>query len=40
MAPVERITMFKVRDDAGRERILEQYKVLSKTAVRVGSTIN
>jgi hypothetical protein len=36
MAPIERITMFKVRNDADRERILEQYKILSKTAVRDG----
>jgi hypothetical protein len=39
MAPIERITMFKVRNDADRERILEQYKILSKTAVRVGGII-
>jgi len=36
MVPVERITMFKIPNDADRERVLEQYKILEKTAVRDG----
>lgn len=35
MAPIERITLFKIRDEAGRQRVLEQYKVLAKTATKV-----
>ncbi|KAL4970806.1 Dabb family protein [Aspergillus stella-maris] len=35
MAPIERITLFKIPDEAGRDRVLEQYKVLAKTAVKV-----
>jgi len=34
--PIERVTMFKIADRADRERVLEQYKVLRKTAVKVG----
>ncbi|PTU24294.1 hypothetical protein P175DRAFT_0489419 [Aspergillus ochraceoroseus IBT 24754] len=36
MAPIERITLFKISDEAGRIRLLEQYKVLAKTAVKDG----
>jgi hypothetical protein len=35
MAPIERITLFKIPDEAARDRVLEQYKVLAKTAVKV-----
>jgi hypothetical protein len=35
MAPIERITMFKIPNDGDRERLLEQYKALAKTAVKV-----
>jgi hypothetical protein len=35
MAPIERITMFKIPNDGDRDRLLEQYKVLAKTAVKV-----
>ncbi|PYH96238.1 hypothetical protein BO71DRAFT_397285 [Aspergillus ellipticus CBS 707.79] len=36
MAPVERITLFKIATDADRDRVLEQYKVMAKTAVKDG----
>ncbi|KAI2900917.1 hypothetical protein CBS63078_6893 [Aspergillus niger] len=36
MAPIERITLFKIPNDADRDRVLEQYKVLAKTAVKDG----
>ncbi|KAN0070551.1 hypothetical protein V8E54_011420 [Elaphomyces granulatus] len=36
MAPIERITMFKIPNDGDRDRLLEQYKVLAKTAVKDG----
>lgn len=35
MAPVERITLFKIPNEADQNRVLEQYKVLAKTAVKV-----
>ena len=35
MAPIERITLFKIPNEADRDRVLEQYKVLAKTAVKV-----
>lgn len=35
MAPIERITLFKIPDEAGRHRVLEQYKVMAKTATKV-----
>jgi hypothetical protein len=35
MAPIERITLFKIPDEAGRDRVLEQYKVMAKTAMKV-----
>lgn len=35
MAPIERITMFKIPNEADRDRVLEQYKVLAKAAVKV-----
>jgi hypothetical protein len=35
MAPIERITLFNVPKAEDRARILEQYKVLAKTAVKV-----
>lgn len=35
MAPIERITLFKVPNEADRLRLLEQYKVLAKTATKV-----
>ncbi|OOF98189.1 hypothetical protein ASPCADRAFT_3259 [Aspergillus carbonarius ITEM 5010] len=34
MAPIERITLFKIPNEADRDRVLEQYKVLAKTAVK------
>lgn len=36
MAPIERITLFKIPDEAGRDRVLEQYKVMAKTATKNG----
>ncbi|KAL5365701.1 hypothetical protein BJX96DRAFT_169323 [Aspergillus floccosus] len=36
MAPIERITLFKIPNEADRDRVLEQYKVLAKTAVKGG----
>jgi hypothetical protein len=38
MAPVERITMFKIPNEADRDRVLEQYKILVKTALKVYPT--
>lgn len=35
MAPIERVTLFKIPNEADRDRVLEQYKVLAKTAVKV-----
>lgn len=35
MAPIERITMFKIPNESDRDRVLEQYKVLAKTALKV-----
>lgn len=35
MAPIERITLFKIPNDEDLNRVLEQYKVLAKTAVKV-----
>lgn len=35
MAPIERITLFKVPKEADRLRLLEQYKILAKTATKV-----
>ena len=37
MGKVERITMFKIAKEEDRERVLEQYKVLKRTAVKVRS---
>lgn len=39
MAPVERITLFKIPDEANQNRVLEQYKVLASTAKKVFTTI-
>ncbi|OQD68625.1 hypothetical protein PENDEC_c033G06361 [Penicillium decumbens] len=36
MAPIERITLFKIPNEADRLRLLEQYKVLAKTATKDG----
>ncbi|KAJ5908826.1 hypothetical protein N7495_001508, partial [Penicillium taxi] len=36
MAPIERITLFKIPNDADADKILEQYKILAKTAVKDG----
>ncbi|KAJ5476275.1 hypothetical protein N7475_002004 [Penicillium sp. IBT 31633x] len=36
MAPIERITLFKIPSEADRARVLEQYKVLAKTATKDG----
>jgi hypothetical protein len=35
MAPIERITLFKIANEEDRNRVLEQYKVLVKTALKV-----
>lgn len=35
MAPIERITLFKIPNEADLARVLEQYKVLAKTATKV-----
>lgn len=37
MAPIERITLFKIPNEADRARVLEQYKVLAKTATKVSA---
>ncbi|KAJ5597932.1 hypothetical protein N7537_008016 [Penicillium hordei] len=37
MAPIERITLFKIPNEADRARVLEQYKVLAKTATKSAS---
>ena len=37
---IERITMFKVSEVEGQKKILDQYRVLMKTAVKVTSTNN
>ncbi|KAJ5949241.1 hypothetical protein N7454_000825 [Penicillium verhagenii] len=36
MAPIERITLFKIPNDADADRLLEQYKILAKTATKNG----
>ncbi|OQE13006.1 hypothetical protein PENFLA_c057G08417 [Penicillium flavigenum] len=36
MAQIERITLFKIPNEADRDRVLEQYKVLAKTATKDG----
>ncbi|KAB8072893.1 hypothetical protein BDV29DRAFT_158108 [Aspergillus leporis] len=36
MAPIERITLFKIANEEDRNRVLEQYKVLVKTALKDG----
>ncbi|KAE8147418.1 hypothetical protein BDV25DRAFT_160373 [Aspergillus avenaceus] len=36
MAPIERITLFKISSEEDRNRLLEQYKVLAKTATKDG----
>ncbi|KAJ5179797.1 Dimeric alpha-beta barrel [Penicillium capsulatum] len=36
MAPIERITLFKIPNEADVQRVLEQYKVLAKTATKDG----
>ncbi|KAJ5662747.1 stress responsive A/B barrel domain protein [Penicillium macrosclerotiorum] len=36
MAPIERITLFKIPNEADQQRLLEQYKVLTKTATKDG----
>ncbi|KAF3387334.1 hypothetical protein F1880_001572 [Penicillium rolfsii] len=36
MAPIERITLFKIPKEEDRLRLLEQYKVLAKTATKDG----
>jgi hypothetical protein len=40
MAPIERITLFNIPDEAARDRVLEQYKILAKTAVKVPYLFN
>jgi hypothetical protein len=35
MAPIERITLFNIPNEADRDRVLEQYKVMTKTATKV-----
>jgi len=35
MAPIERITLFKIPNEADQDRLLEQYKILAKTATKV-----
>jgi hypothetical protein len=37
MAPIERITLFKIPKEEDRQRLLEQYKILSKTATKVNT---
>ena len=40
MAPIERITLFKIPNEADRDRVLEQYKVLAKSATKVCSSVS
>lgn len=35
MPQIERITLFKIPNEDGLNRVLEQYKVLARTAVKV-----
>ena len=35
MAPIERITLFNIPNEEDRNRVLEQYKILAKTATKV-----
>ena len=35
MAPIERVTMFKIPKREDREKVLEGYRVMKKTAVKV-----
>lgn len=35
MAPIERITLFKIPNEADVQRVLEQYRVMAKTATKV-----
>lgn len=35
MAPIERVTLFKIPKEEDIEPLLDQYKILSKTAVKV-----
>lgn len=35
MAPIERITLFKIPNEADVQLVLEQYRVLAKTATKV-----
>lgn len=35
MAPIERITLFNIPKEEDRNKVLEQYKVLAKTATKV-----
>ncbi|KAE8352368.1 hypothetical protein BDV28DRAFT_135250 [Aspergillus coremiiformis] len=37
MARIERITLFKIPNEADRDRVLEQYKVMAKTAKKDGN---
>ncbi|KAB8214475.1 hypothetical protein BDV33DRAFT_32447 [Aspergillus novoparasiticus] len=36
MAPIERITLFNIPSEEDRNKVLEQYKVLAKTATKDG----
>lgn len=33
--PIERITMFKISDAGDRKKVLDQYRALKKTAMKV-----
>lgn len=35
MAPIERVTMFKIPKQEDREKVLEGYRHMKKTAVKV-----
>lgn len=35
MAPIERVTMFKIPKQEDREKVLEGYRRMKKTAVKV-----
>lgn len=39
MAPIERITLFKIPNEADVPRVLEQYKLLAKTATKVRAEV-
>lgn len=39
MAPIERVTLFKIPKEEDIDRLLDQYRTLSKTAVKVSKLL-